>query len=90
VYISDDRQFTLREADQARGAIADEIEVIKAQIARLTTRKEMARMALLAMTTWRGSHRRLGCDLPPLKRKSPAVADRAPFVDAVAARSADL
>jgi hypothetical protein len=37
---------------------------------------------------WRGSHRRLGCDFPPLKRKSPAVAGRAPFVGAVAARSA--
>ena len=40
--------------DQARGdlyAIGDDLEFIKSQLARLPTRKELARMALLATLT---------------------------------------
>jgi hypothetical protein len=46
----DERPFTLRQVDQARGdlyAIADDLEFIKGQLARVPTRKEMARIALL-------------------------------------------
>ena len=50
----DERAFTLRQVDQARcdfAAIADDLEFIKGQLARLPTRKELARTALLAMLT---------------------------------------
>jgi hypothetical protein len=44
--------FTLRQVDQACGdlyAIADDLDFIKAQLARIPTRKEQARIALMAM-----------------------------------------
>jgi hypothetical protein len=44
----------LRQADQVRGdlyAIGDELEIIKTQLALLPTRKELARLTLLAMTS---------------------------------------
>jgi hypothetical protein len=47
----DDRQFTLRQIDQARGdlyAIADEIEGLKLQIAGLPSRDYVSRLALMA------------------------------------------
>jgi hypothetical protein len=50
----DERSFTLRQIDRARGdlyAISDELDFIKAQLALLPTRKELARFTLLAMTT---------------------------------------
>jgi hypothetical protein len=50
--MSDEHAFTLRQVDQARGdfyAIADDIEFLKAQLARL--RKELARLTLLATLT---------------------------------------
>jgi hypothetical protein len=50
----DERSFTLRQVDQARGdlsAIADDLDFIKDQLARLPTRKELARFTLLAMTS---------------------------------------
>jgi hypothetical protein len=50
----DEHTFTLRQVDQARGdlyAIADDLEFLKAQLARLPTRKELARLPLLAMLT---------------------------------------
>jgi hypothetical protein len=50
----DERSFTLRQVDQARGdlsAIADDLDFIKDQLARLPTRKELARLTLLAMTS---------------------------------------
>jgi hypothetical protein len=40
----DERPFTLRQIDQARGdlyTIADDLEFIKSQLARLPTRKEL-------------------------------------------------
>jgi hypothetical protein len=45
----DERPFTLRQIDQARGdlyAISDDLDFIKAQLARVPTRKELAGMAL--------------------------------------------
>ena len=45
----DERSFTLRQIDQARSdfaVIADDLEFIKGQLARLPTRKELARTAL--------------------------------------------
>jgi hypothetical protein len=50
----DERPFTLRQIDQARGdlyAIGDDLEFIKTQLARLPTRKEMAQTALLVTLT---------------------------------------
>jgi hypothetical protein len=50
----DERSFTLRQVDQARGdlyAIADDLEFIKEQLGRLPTRKELAQTALLATLT---------------------------------------
>jgi hypothetical protein len=52
------KRFTLRQADQARGdlyAIHDELELIKEQLARLPTRKDSARLALLACSPARPS-----------------------------------
>jgi hypothetical protein len=51
--MSDDaeRPLSLRQADQARAdlyAIHDELDFIKAQIARLPTRKDLVRIALLS------------------------------------------
>jgi hypothetical protein len=48
----DEYNLTLRQADQARSdfaAIADDLDFIKAQLARLPTRKDQARTALLAL-----------------------------------------
>jgi len=50
----DERPLTLRQIDQARGdlyGIADDLEFIKTQLARLPTRKEMAQTALLVTLT---------------------------------------
>jgi hypothetical protein len=50
----DERPFTLQQVDQARGdlyAIADDLEFIKEQLARVPTRKELAQTALLATLT---------------------------------------
>jgi hypothetical protein len=50
----DERPFTLRQVDQARSdfyAIGDDLEFIKTQLARLSTRKELAQTALLATLT---------------------------------------
>jgi hypothetical protein len=47
--MSDERQLTLRQIDQARGdlyAIADDIEFLEVQLARIPTRREVARIAL--------------------------------------------
>jgi hypothetical protein len=47
-------QFTLRQIDQARGdlyALADEIEALKLQIARLPGRDYVSRLALMATAT---------------------------------------
>ena len=56
VSMPDDRQFTLRQIDQARGdlyAIADELEVLKLQIAQLPSRSYVSRLALMATgTVW--------------------------------------
>jgi len=49
-----ERSLTLRQIDQARGdlyGIADDVEFIKEQLARLPTRKEMAQTALLVTLT---------------------------------------
>jgi len=49
VSMLDERQFTLRQIDQARGdlyAITDDLEFLKMQLARLPTRREFARTAL--------------------------------------------
>jgi hypothetical protein len=48
----DEYNLTLRQADQARSdfaAIADDLDFIKGQLARLPTRKDQARTALLAL-----------------------------------------
>jgi hypothetical protein len=47
----EDNSLTLRQADQTRSdfyAIGDDLEFIKSQLARLPTRKELARLTLLA------------------------------------------
>ena len=52
--LPDDRQFTLRQIDQAPGdlhALADEVEALKLQIARLPSRAYVSRVALLATAT---------------------------------------
>jgi hypothetical protein len=52
--MSDERTFTLQQVDQARGdlyAIADELEVLKSQIARLPSRAYVSRLALMASAT---------------------------------------
>jgi hypothetical protein len=50
------RQFTLRQIDQAWGdpyAIADELEVLKVQIAQFPSRSYVSRLALMATgTVW--------------------------------------
>jgi hypothetical protein len=56
VFMPDDRQFTLCQIDQARDdlyAIADELEVLKLQIAHLPSRSYVSRLALMATgTVW--------------------------------------
>lgn len=50
----DEHAFKLRQINQARGdlyAIADELEILKAQIARLPTRAFVSRLALMAAGT---------------------------------------
>jgi hypothetical protein len=50
----DEYAFTLRQADRVRSdfvEMLDDLDLIKSQLARLPTRKEMARISLLAMTT---------------------------------------
>jgi hypothetical protein len=50
----DKHAFKLRQIDQAHGdlhAIADELEILKAQIARLPTRAFVSRLALMAAGT---------------------------------------
>jgi hypothetical protein len=50
----DERTFTLRQVDQARGdlyAIADELEVLKSQVARLPSRAYVSRLSLMASAT---------------------------------------
>ncbi|MFL5268641.1 MAG: hypothetical protein ACJ8AH_18960 [Stellaceae bacterium] len=49
--MSDDNQLTLRQIDQARGAIADDLEFLKAQIAQLPSRDYVSRLALMATAT---------------------------------------
>jgi hypothetical protein len=49
--MSDEHALTLRQIDQARGdlyAIADELEFLKAQLARLPTRAYFSRTLLMA------------------------------------------
>ncbi len=48
--MTDERPLTLRQADQARAdfaAIADDLDFVKGQLARIPTRKELARLVLL-------------------------------------------
>jgi hypothetical protein len=50
----DEHHLTLRQADQERSdfyAIGVELEIVKAQLARLPTRKELAGLTLLATLT---------------------------------------
>jgi hypothetical protein len=50
----DEHSFTLQQVDQARGdlyGIADNLEFIKEQLARVPTRKEVAQTALLVTVT---------------------------------------
>jgi hypothetical protein len=54
VYMPDYHHFTLRQIDQARGdlyAIADELEVLKLQLAQLPSRAYLSRLALMATGT---------------------------------------
>jgi hypothetical protein len=56
LYMFDDpsNDLALRQADQARGdlyAIQDELDFIKAQLARLPTRRDLARSALMGTLT---------------------------------------
>jgi hypothetical protein len=49
VCMTEENTLTLRQADQAHAdfaAIEDELDLLKVQLARLPTRKEMARIAL--------------------------------------------
>jgi hypothetical protein len=50
--MSDERPFTLRQIDQARGdlyALQDDLDFIRVQLARLPTRNEVWRAAMLGM-----------------------------------------
>jgi hypothetical protein len=50
----DEHTLTLQQADQARSdfyAIADDLEFIKGQLARMATRRELARLTLVATFT---------------------------------------
>jgi hypothetical protein len=50
----DEHSLTLRQTDQAKedlAALQSEIEVVQAQLALLPTRKDLARLALLASTS---------------------------------------
>jgi hypothetical protein len=50
----DEHTLTLRQADHARSdfaAISDDLDFIKGQLARLPSRKELARLTLLATFT---------------------------------------
>jgi hypothetical protein len=52
--MSDAHTLALRQADQARtdfAAISDDLDFIKGQLARLPTRKDLARLTLLALTS---------------------------------------
>jgi hypothetical protein len=55
-FMLDDRQFTLRQIDQARGdlyGIADDLELLKVQLAQLPTRAYISRLAMMATgTVW--------------------------------------
>jgi hypothetical protein len=47
--MSDERTFTLRQIDQARrslSGVADDLDFIRSQLARIPTRKDLARTAL--------------------------------------------
>ena len=47
--MSDERSLTLHQIDQARGdlyAISDDLDLVKVQLARLPTRRELAQTAL--------------------------------------------
>ena len=62
----DDRQVTLHQIDQARGdlyAIADELEVLKLQIAQLPSRSYVSRLALMATGTVWALNRFVACCL---------------------------
>lgn len=55
-FMLDDRQFTLRQIDQARGdlhGIVDDLELLKVQLAQLPTRAYISRLAMMATgTVW--------------------------------------
>jgi hypothetical protein len=54
VHMLDEYSLTLRQTDQARcdfAEISEELDFIRSQLARLPTRKEIARTTLLAMTS---------------------------------------
>jgi hypothetical protein len=54
VHTPHERNFTLRQVDQARGdlyAISDDLELLKAQIARLPTRAWLSRMGLIGLAS---------------------------------------
>jgi hypothetical protein len=68
--MSDERQFTLRQIDQARGdlyAIADDLEFLKAQLARLPNRAYFCRRRCQVNLS-RSEKPEAGCaiTLPPL------------------------
>jgi hypothetical protein len=53
----DEYDLTLRQADQARSdfaALADDLDFVNAQLARLPTRKDQARLALIAVLAGAG------------------------------------
>ena len=53
----DEHSLTLRQIDQTRDdlfAVQDELEFLKIQLARLPTRKDLARMALAIMVSTAG------------------------------------
>ncbi len=52
--MQDERSLTLRQIDEARGdlyAISDDLDFLKAQIARLPTRAWLSRMGLLGLAS---------------------------------------
>jgi hypothetical protein len=54
VSMPNDNRFTLRQVDQARGdlyAIADDLEFLKLELARLPSRAYVSRLALMATAT---------------------------------------
>jgi hypothetical protein len=77
--MSDERPFTLRQIDQARGdlyALQDDLDFIRVQLARLPTRNEVWRAAMLGMLGGAVAAVTPAARIPALKRAVRQQRDR--------------